>query len=72
MPESYGKRQRSAQRARKLAEREERRLAKKQHRADREAGVVPEGEVSDESPEGEPGSEDQDVAEDRAESEDDA
>jgi hypothetical protein len=38
MPESFGKRQRTAQRARKLAEREERRLAKKQHRAEREAG----------------------------------
>jgi hypothetical protein len=38
MPESFGKRQRTAQRARKLAEREERRLAKKQQRAEREAG----------------------------------
>jgi hypothetical protein len=37
MPESFGKRQRTAQRARKLAEREERRLAKKQQKADREA-----------------------------------
>jgi hypothetical protein len=38
MPESFGKRQRTAQRARKLAEREERRLAKKQQKAEREAG----------------------------------
>ena len=37
MPESFGKRQRTAQRARKLAEREERRLAKKQQKAEREA-----------------------------------
>jgi hypothetical protein len=37
MPESFGKRQRTAQRARKLAEREERRLARKQQKAEREA-----------------------------------
>ena len=37
MPESFGKRQRGAQRARKLAEREERRLARKQQKAEREA-----------------------------------
>lgn len=42
MPDSYGKRQRNAKKARKLAEREERRLARKQHRADVEAGVIPE------------------------------
>jgi hypothetical protein len=42
MPDSYGKRQRNAKKARKLAEREERRLARKQERADREAGVLPE------------------------------
>jgi hypothetical protein len=37
MPESFGKRQRTAQRARKLAEREERRQAKKQQKAERDA-----------------------------------
>ncbi len=41
MPDSYGKRQRNAKKARKFAEREERRLARKQERADREAGVLP-------------------------------
>ncbi|MGH2676426.1 MAG: hypothetical protein ACRDH1_13565 [Actinomycetota bacterium] len=52
MPDSYGKRQRNAKKARKFAEREERRLARKQQRADQEAGV-PEGEASEGSPEGE-------------------
>jgi hypothetical protein len=41
MPDSYGKRQRNAKKARKLAEREERRLARKQHRADLAAGLTP-------------------------------
>jgi hypothetical protein len=40
MPESYGKRQRNAQKARKVAVREERRLARNQRRADRAAGVI--------------------------------
>lgn len=54
MPDSYGKRQRNAKKARKLAEREERRLARKQHRADVEAGVIPEdGAVEGEAPLGE-------------------
>jgi hypothetical protein len=54
MPDSYGKRQRNAKKARKLAEREERRLARKQHRADAEAGVIPEdGAVEGEAPLGE-------------------
>ncbi|MGH2765207.1 MAG: hypothetical protein ACRDKA_04750 [Actinomycetota bacterium] len=52
MPDSYGKRQRNAKKARKFAEREERRLARKQQRADQEAGV-PEGEASEGSSEGE-------------------
>jgi hypothetical protein len=39
MPDSYGKRQRNAQKARKFAAREERRAARKQERADRAAGV---------------------------------
>lgn len=54
MPDSYGKRQRNAKKAKKLAEREERRLARKQHRADVEAGVIPEdGAVEGEAPLGE-------------------
>jgi hypothetical protein len=40
VPDSYGKRQRNAQKARKFAAREERRAARKQQRADREAGVT--------------------------------
>lgn len=40
MPESYGKRQRNAQKAKKVAVREERRLARNQRRADREAGLI--------------------------------
>jgi hypothetical protein len=39
MPDSYGKRQRNAQKARKFAAREERRAARKQERADRAAGI---------------------------------
>jgi hypothetical protein len=52
MPDSYGKRQRNAHKARKFAAREERRVARKQQRADRAAGVH-EGQAPDESPEGE-------------------
>jgi hypothetical protein len=55
MPDSYGKRQRNAKKARKLAEREERRLARKQQRADPE-GVLPDGapgESREEAPNGE-------------------
>jgi len=52
MPDSYGKRQRNAQKARKFAAREERRVARKQQRADRAAGL-PEGQAPDESHEGE-------------------
>lgn len=61
MPDSYGKRQRNAKKARKLAEREERRLARKQHRADEEAGVATEdtsGEGTEEVPVAEAGSDD--------------
>jgi hypothetical protein len=39
MPDSFGKRQRNAQKARKFAAREERRAARKQERADRAAGI---------------------------------
>lgn len=54
MPDSYGKRQRNAKKARKFAEREERRLARKQQRADREAGVLPDDEPGEGlGPEGE-------------------
>jgi hypothetical protein len=48
MPDSYGKRQRNAQKARKFAAREERRAARKQQREDRAAGL-PEGHVPDET-----------------------
>jgi hypothetical protein len=43
MPESYGKRQRSQVKAKKATAREERRLARNQRRADREAGVLEPG-----------------------------
>ena len=52
MPDSYGKRQRNAQKARKFAAREERRAARKQQREDRAAGV-PEGQPADETRDGE-------------------
>jgi hypothetical protein len=48
MPDSYGKRQRAAQRARKFAAREERRATRKRERAAREAGVS-EGEAPNEA-----------------------
>jgi hypothetical protein len=41
MPDSYGKRQRQGVKARKANAREERRLARQQRRADREAGIEP-------------------------------
>ena len=40
MPDSYGKRQRNTQKARKFAAREERRAARKQQKADEAAGIV--------------------------------
>jgi hypothetical protein len=43
MPESYGKRQRNQVKAKKATAREERRLARNQRRADREAGVLAPG-----------------------------
>ena len=43
MPESYGKRQRQAAKATKAAAREERRLARAQRNADREAGLIEAG-----------------------------
>jgi hypothetical protein len=42
MPDSFGKRQRNAQKARKFAAREERRAARKKEREDRAAGVFQE------------------------------
>ena len=43
MPESYGKRQRSQVKAKKATAREERRLARNQRKADREAGILAPG-----------------------------
>lgn len=43
MPESYGKRQRAQVKAKKATAREERRLARNQRKADREAGVLAPG-----------------------------
>ncbi|MGH2710103.1 MAG: hypothetical protein ACRDH9_02735 [Actinomycetota bacterium] len=43
MPESYGKRQRSTARAKKVAAKEERRLERKQRDADRAAGLIEAG-----------------------------
>lgn len=43
MPESYGKRQRNQVKAKKATAREERRLARNQRKADREAGVLAPG-----------------------------
>ena len=43
MPESYGKRQRSTARAKKMAAREERRADRKQRDADRAAGLIEAG-----------------------------
>lgn len=43
MPESYGKRQRQTAKASKAAAREERRLARAQRNADREAGLIEAG-----------------------------
>jgi hypothetical protein len=58
MPDSYGKRQRNAQKARKFAAREERRAARKQQRADEAAGIV-HGTGSDESEPDKPGADSQ-------------
>ena len=41
MPDSYGKRQRNMQKAKKFADREERRAARKQQKADEAAGITP-------------------------------
>jgi hypothetical protein len=43
MPESYGKRQRSTAKAKKIAAREERRIERKQRDADRAAGLIEAG-----------------------------
>jgi hypothetical protein len=43
MPESYGKRQRKQVRTRKASAREERRIARNQRKADREAGLLERG-----------------------------
>jgi hypothetical protein len=51
MPESYGKRQRKQVKAKKATAREERRLARNQRKADREAGIRPRGPQEGEPPE---------------------
>jgi hypothetical protein len=43
MPDSYGKRQRQSAKVNKAAAREERRLARAQRNADREAGLIEAG-----------------------------
>ena len=43
MPDSFGKRQRESGKAKKAAAREERRLARAQRNADREAGLIEAG-----------------------------
>jgi hypothetical protein len=43
MPESYGKRQRQTAKASKAAAREERRVARAQRNADRQAGLIESG-----------------------------
>ncbi len=43
MPDSYGKRKRRDVKARKAADREERRVARTQRRADRAAGLIEKG-----------------------------
>jgi len=43
MPDSYGKRQRQSAKANKAAAREERRVARAQRNADREAGLIAAG-----------------------------
>ena len=43
MPDSFGKRQRESGKAKKAAAREERRLARAQRAADREAGLIEAG-----------------------------
>ncbi len=58
MPDSYGKRQRNMQKAKKFAAREERRAARKQQKADEAAGILPtppeaEGDAPADEPTGE-------------------
>lgn len=43
MPESYGKKKRRDVKSRKAADREERRVARNQRRADRAAGLIEKG-----------------------------
>jgi len=43
VPESYGKKKRRDVKSRKAADREERRVARNQRRADREAGIIEKG-----------------------------
>jgi hypothetical protein len=47
VPESYGKRQKDAKKARKFAEREERRSLRKQQREDRAAGLTEDSWLAD-------------------------
>ena len=50
MPDSFGKRQRREVNAKKAVAREERRIARNQRRADREAGILPRGPELGEPP----------------------
>jgi hypothetical protein len=47
VPDSYGKRQKDAKKARKFAEREERRSLRKQQREDRAAGLTEDSWLAD-------------------------
>ena len=55
MPDSFGKRQRDATKARKATAREERRVARSKRRADREAGIITEEAEEGDPPEQMPG-----------------
>jgi hypothetical protein len=52
MPDSFGKRQRNAQKQRKFAAREERRAMRKKEKEDRAAGIFREPEPVEDGPEG--------------------
>jgi hypothetical protein len=47
VPETYGKRQKDAKKARKFAEREERRSLRKKQREDRAAGLIEDSWLAD-------------------------
>jgi hypothetical protein len=54
MPESFGKRQRNAQKQRKFAAREERRAMRKRQKEGRAAGIFEEPAPAEGTPEGKP------------------